>query len=334
MLEESGVGLIVTEGSPNSSVDNSLVGVDFSFRNTRLQGGRVVETHVWNQQSSTGGLSGEDRAYGIAVRSPNSTGFAGGVDYTRLEENFNPELGFVNRTGIEGIAAGIDYRHRPSAGLLRSVLFGVDAERIDLIATGALESEEIDFRLLELESRHGDELQLRRANNREVLIEPFEVSPGVIIPIGDYSFADTSIEISSADQRKLWGSIDYTTGEFYDGDRLGIEASVSWRPSGRFLTALGYEFNDIDLPYGSFVTRLASFRADVVFSPKLSWVTLLQYDNVSEIMGINLRLHWVPEPGQDGYIVINHNLDDPDRDDDFHSLSTEAAVKFSYTFRF
>lgn len=268
------------------------------------------------------------------MRSPNNTGIAGGVNYARLEENFNPGLGFVNRTGVEGYAVGTDYRLRPAEGFVRSILFGVDAERIDTIATGALESEEIDFRLVELESRQGDQLQLRRANNREVLTDPFEISPGVVIPVGDYSFADTSLELSTADQRKLWGVIDYTAGEFYDGDRFGLEAAVAWRPSGRFLMELGYEFNDIDLPYGSFVTRLARFRADVVFSPKLSWVTLLQYDNVSEILGLNLRLHWVPEPGQDGYVVINHNLEDPDRDDEFHSVTSEAAIKFSYTFRF
>lgn len=333
VLAESGVGFIVTEGSPNSNVDNSLVGVDFSFRNTRLPGGRVIETHVWNQQSTTEGLDGDDRAYGIAVRSPNSTGIAGGVEYTRLEENFNPELGFVNRTG-EGRSIETEYRLRPTEGFVRSILFGIGAERIYTIATGALESEEIDFRLLELESAYGDELQLRSSKNREILIVPFEISPGVIIPIGDYSFADTSLELGTGDQRKVWGGIDYTTGEFYDGDRFAVEAAVAWRPSGHFLMELGYEFNDIDLPYGSFVTRLASFRADVVFSPKLSWVTLLQYDNVSEILGLNLRLHWVPEPGQDGYVVINHNLEDPDRDDEFHSLSAEAAIKFSYTFRF
>jgi hypothetical protein len=97
---------------------------------------------------------------------------------------------------------------------------------------------------------------------------------------------------------------------------------------------LGYEFNDIDLPQGSFVTRLAGFRADVAFSSKLSWVTRVQYDNVSELMGVNLRLHWVPEAGRDGFIVINHNLEDFDRDDRFHSSLAETSVKFSYTFRF
>ncbi len=98
--------------------------------------------------------------------------------------------------------------------------------------------------------------------------------------------------------------------------------------------AFGYEFNDIDLPQGSFVTRLAVFRADVAFSSKLSLGTRIQYDNVSEVMGINLRLHWVPEAGREGFFVINHNLEDFDLDNRFHSALSEATAKFSYTFRF
>ena len=72
----------------------------------------------------------------------------------------------------------------------------------------------------------------------------------------------------------------------------------------------------------------------MVFSPKLSWVTLIQYDNVSEIIGVNSRMHWIPEPGREAYIVLNHNVQDLDRDNRFDSISADAAVKFNYTFRF
>ena len=39
-------------------------------------------------------------------------------------------------------------------------------------------------------------------------------------------------------------------------------------------------------------------------------------------------------PGREGFIVLNHNLDDRDRDDTFHSTYSELTLKFSYTFRF
>ena len=36
-------------------------------------------------------------------------------------------------------------------------------------------------------------------------------------------------------------------------------------------------------------------------------------------MGINLRLHWVPEAGREGFLVLNHDLEDRDLDNRFHS---------------
>jgi Domain of unknown function (DUF5916)/Carbohydrate family 9 binding domain-like len=334
VLRESSVGFITTEGDPRSNLDNSLQGLDFVFRNTRLPRGRAFEANVWGQQSDTQDSDDEDSAYGFRVSAPNNTGMRAALRYAHLEENFTPGLGFVNRKGIDELDVGTEYTYRPARGLLRSVLFGINAERVETIATGELESQELDFQLLELEGRQGDLLELRRTRNREVLVEPFEISEGVVIIPGDYSFNETNLEISTGDQRKLWGNLDYTIGDFYDGDRVEVEASLSWRPSGRLRTQLSYDINDIHLPAGAFVTRLVRFRTDVVFSPRLSWVTLIQYDNVSEIIGINTRLHWVPEPGREGYLVLNRNVQDLDRDNRFDALSAEAAIKFNYTFRF
>jgi len=87
------------------------------------------------------------------------------------------------------------------------------------------------------------------------------------------------------------------------------------------------------LPDGDFVVRLTSLRAELVFSSTLSWVNLVQYDNVSETLGFNSRLHWIPRAGREGFIVLNHNLADPEKDNSFESTSADIAVKFSYTWR-
>jgi hypothetical protein len=63
-------------------------------------------------------------------------------------------------------------------------------------------------------------------------------------------------------------------------------------------------------------------------------VNLLQYDNVSETMGINMRLHWIPEEGQEIFFVINQIMEDYDRDNHFRSEFTDITTKFSYTFRY
>ena len=73
---------------------------------------------------------------------------------------------------------------------------------------------------------------------------------------------------------------------------------------------------------------------DVIFSSKWSWVNLIQYDNVSDTAGVNLRLHWIPQAGREVFFVINQNLEDFDTDGSFHSLVTDYTAKVSYTFRF
>jgi hypothetical protein len=334
VLEESTVGLIATEGDPSSNVDNSVVGADFAYRNTRLAAGRLLESNAWMQQSDTPGLTGDDQAYGLGVQIPNSIGLGGGFRFSHLEENFKPALGFVNRLGIDQYNIGMQYRIRPREGYLRLIEAGINARRVQRIADGELESQRVRLRLTQLESRQGDELQFDHATNKEVLFEGFEISEGVVIPVGSYTFDEFRIELETADQRKVWGNLNVRRGDFYSGTRDEIEASIAWRPSGRLFTELGYQYNEIDLPEGAFETRLAQFRTEVVFSSTLSWVTLIQYDNVSETIGINSRVHWIPEAGREAFVVLNHNLQDLDRDNEFHSSFAEAAIKFNYTFRF
>ena len=333
LLAESNVGMIVTEGDPNSNVDNSLVGLDFLYRNSRLPGGRLVEVNAWLQKSDTEGVHDKQNAYGFRLGMPNNSGFRGGLRFTHLEDNFNPGLGFVNRVGINQVNFGLQYTHRPREGYLRSILGGFNGDRVERIS-GELQSSSLRWRLMELENRLGDKLRLQHSTNQEVLDEPFEISNGIVLPIGSYSFATTRFELQTGDQRKLSGSLGAQRGDFYDGDRNEIDVAVAWRPSGHLRTSLSYQYNDISLLEGRFETRLVEFRTDVAFSSKLSWVTRLQYDNVSELAGINVRLHWIPQAGREAFFIVNHTLQSSVLDNRFESLQSEAAVKLAYTFRF
>ena len=79
---------------------------------------------------------------------------------------------------------------------------------------------------------------------------------------------------------------------------------------------------------------MVRLQLDAVFSSTLSWTNLIQYDNQSETIGFNSRLHWIPEAGREGYLVLNHNLQDLDKDNTFHTSFHEVTLKYSYTFRF
>ncbi|HLF12522.1 MAG TPA: carbohydrate binding family 9 domain-containing protein [Gammaproteobacteria bacterium] len=339
VLGESALGMIVTDGDPQSNLDNTLAGADFRYRNSRLPGGRLLEGQAWLQQTDSEGIDGDDRAFGLGVSMPNSAGWRGSFSTRQVEENFNPAVGFVDRVGVRDYAADFGFQRRFVGRWLRSLYRGFDGYRVERLDTGGVESQVFGFRLT-MQNNTQDNIFTRAVANREVLREDFAIytaadgSRQVIIPAGDYTFTDYRVGLDSGDQRSLALRFAVSWGEFYAGDRIQPNVEFGWRPSEHFRLGLNYQVNDIELPQGDFMVRLSSLRLQLVFSSTLSWVNLIQYDNLSETVGINSRLHWIPQAGREGFIVLNHNLADRDQNDSFHSTNADMSVKFSYTWRY
>jgi hypothetical protein len=349
ILAESTIGAILTQGDPKSNADNTLIGLDFLYRNTRIEG-QTIEAEAWYQQSDTklGGVNvdaeslyspleeveiheGDDAAWGVSARLRNETKLRGRLMVKELEENFNPALGFVNRQGVRYYIGEVGYNFRPQHDLLREIDTGVTFTRIE-DTQGNLQTSNLDVDLINFENHAGDHLSIDYARNREVLTEPFPIFENVDIPVGSYSWDTYSFRIIGADQRKLsmMGSI--SKGTDFNGDRWEFMGGLTWRPTKHFAVLAEYNYNDFDLPYGKFETRLMSLNTDVVFSDTLSWRTIIQYDNISRDLGIHSRLHFLPEAGRDLYLVINHNF--LHSDDDYRSTRSDIVVKLNYTIRF
>jgi hypothetical protein len=338
VLEESNVGFIVTNGDPGSNRDNSVYGLDFRYLNTRLASGQQIEGDAWYQMSDTPGLEGDAASFGWGLRSPNNSGLRGGIAFKEVQRNFNPAMGYINRANIRDWSADSGFTHFfRTGGFLQSGYAGVDAQRVNLIS-GGLQSEVVQLRLLELQANTRDSMSLSWTTNREVVRNPFTLysEPGRTVSVqpGDYSFNESSIGFNTANQRRYSGSLRFTNGDFYNGSRNNINASFSWIQSRFFVMSSSFDWNDISLPQGEFITRLASLTTQVAFSNTLFWVNLVQYDNVSEEIGFNTRLQWIPEAGQEGFIVLNYNMQDKDKDNMFEAQAADLSIKFKYTFRY
>ena len=341
VLEESAIGVIVTDGDPRSNLDSTLVGTDFRYRNSRLPGGRLLESHAWYQETDNEGVTGENRAYGVGISLPTAIGWRASYQQKVIEENFFPAVGFIDRVGVRDQQALFGYQHRTqgSDAWLRGIYEGVDYYRLTRLDTGTLDTEVINLRL-SFDSNTNDRAFINYFFNHEILLDDFVIyrAPDtprqVAVAAGDYRFENIRLGVFSGSQRRISLGGSYTFGDFYNGTTDQYNAQFNWRPSERFRFGVSYRVNEVDLPQDSFTVRLATVRAEVVFSSTLSWVNLIQYDNVSENIGFNSRLHWIPQAGREGFIVFNHNLVDADRNDSFHSANADMSVKFSYTFRF
>ncbi|MBX2850036.1 MAG: carbohydrate binding family 9 domain-containing protein [Acidiferrobacterales bacterium] len=329
---ESKLGFITTYGNPRGDEDNSLIGADFNYIDTR-RFGRTVDAEIWYQKTDSEGLDGDDDAFGAQLKLPSSQGINGELSYLQIADNFNPALGFVNRGNIKQIESEISYISRFSSdSWILTTESGIGYSRISDI-DGNVESEELDIELVELETRTEEVYSLNYFDIREVLFEPFEIADGVVIPVGDYSFKRYGAEIETAQQRTVAAVIEFEGGEFYGGDLTTYALGLGWQPNRNFYGLLEFEYNDIKLPQGEFSTRLLRLETEVAFNLEWSWINNIQYDNQSDSLGVNSRLQWIPKAGQEFYLIYNGGWLD-DEIDGFEKVGQSATIKLNYTIRF
>ncbi|MDZ7767907.1 MAG: sugar-binding protein [Woeseiaceae bacterium] len=333
VLDESSVGVIATHGNPVADVGNSLVGADFRYLNTQFSRDRTLVGSLWYQHTDTDGVAGESAAFGTGFSVPARRGWQASIGASEIQRNYNPALGFANRTGIRQYEAELGYNWRPLGSWLRSVTSEVALWRVDAI-DGGLESQDLRIGLFEFENQAADHLRGDYHLRRERLLAPFEIAAGVVIPAGDYSFETACIGTASGEHRVLSGKVSACGGDFYDGTRTETNVDLVWRPSPHLRMGAGFEWNDIALANGAFITRLARLRADIAFTATWYWENLVQYDNVSETIGVNSILRWVPEAGREMVFVMNRQVEDFDRDNRFDALYSELRFKLGYTIRF
>ena len=237
------------------------------------------------------------------------------------------------RTDIAATSAELGHTWRPQNGWLRRIETEVEAEFVEPI-DGDERSREVVLKLFEAQNQTADTLTLEQVFVEEEFVEPFEISEGIVIPGGDYHFDHACLTLYTGEQRVLATESTVCDGGFYDGDIFVFETSMTWRPSKHLKVTFGGEYNDVDLPQGRFITRLAMLNLDIAFNTAWSWENFLQYDNVSDTAGLNSILRWIPRAGREAVVAVNSLQEDFDRDGRFRTLASDLTVKMSYTFRF
>jgi len=337
VLSESKVGVIMTEGDPNSESDSTLAGADFNYRNTRFSDSHSLTGDFWYQQSDTEGVDGDDKAYSLQAQlSTSGTGFGGRLRYTYLGDEFDPALGFANRTGIEQLTGFVNWRYfLRDHPLIRNNFGFFSFSRTERNDTGEMQSEDFFWRIITISSHSGDQLEIQVEREREGLQVPFQIRPGIVIPASKYAFDSFKVALNTTNQRNFSPDISYKQGDFYNGDRREVGLGLDWTASRNLTLAFSYDYTDVIMPEGNFVSRLVSLDMNIAFNARWSWINLMQYDNGSDTVGLNSRLHWEPKAGEDLYIVLNYNTDSPDGA--FRGLQvreSEVVLKYTRNFRF
>jgi hypothetical protein len=239
----------------------------------------------------------------------------------------------VPRVGIRKTDLSIQFQPRPDRWGIRQFFFELQPEVVTNLRN-EVETWSVFTAPFNLRTESGDELQWNYVPQFERLNEPFEVSPGVVIPPGSYRWTRYRAEVETATKRPWVVEAAWGWGGFYAGTLRQLELGVTLKPNTHVAVSAQAERNDVTLPQGRFYTEILTIRADYNFTPNVSWANLTQYDNESRIAGWQSRFRWILRPGNDLFLVVNRGWFRTLDDGRFEPLFDRESAKLQYTFRF
>ena len=125
----------------------------------------------------------------------------------------------------------------------------------------------------------------------------------------DYTYSSGSISYNS-DRRKPWQiQMRAEYGQFYNGTKLTLNGSLSFRKQPYVSIAMNYNYNHIEMPMPFIPTDLILLgpRIDLTFTKNLFWTTFFQYNKQVDNINLNTRVQWRFAPVSDFFLVYTDN---------------------------
>ncbi|HTF90506.1 MAG TPA: DUF5916 domain-containing protein [Planctomycetota bacterium] len=326
--EQWTVGGIVTRGDPGTDQENLLYGFDANWRTNDGFSGRRTTASVWFLDTDTQGSTGDSSAVGASVNYPNDL-WRWHLGAKQIDDNFHPALGFVPRTGVRIYDGQLSVNPR-IGGEVRQLSFGI-TNQLFTDLDDEVETNAFTATLIGVEFDSGDELALDLDLTREVLDQPFAITPSVTVPADTYDDTGLRLEFESSLKRPVSLVAAVTAGGFLGGDSVRWSMALDLRPSSLINAGLQWEQSNISFDTGDVETQVARLRLNFNFTPDLSWNNFLQWDSESDEFGLNSRWRWILTPGQEFFLVFNQIEANTDS---LHPVEQQVAFKASYTLRF
>ena len=335
IFARSGIGVLFGNRSQAvlSGGSNQTYGADASL--SFLQDASLVGYYA---KTRTRGLTGNDQSYQARLRY-NGDEWGTQLDHLLVGDDFNPEIGFVQRRGFRQSSASVRWSPRPeSIGWVRQLTFQGNFNYFENEQTGFVESRDAGGRF-QIELENSDRFSVNFTDSYENLIQDTPIS-GAIIPAGRYSFRDVEVGYNFGSQRRISGNLSVRRGTFYTGEitsvrldraRIEILPQLSVEPS--------VEFNWIDLPdqqafAGEFNQHVARTRVTYSLTPRTFLSGLVQYNSGTRRVSGNFRFRWEWAPGSEFFLVFTEERNTDILDRWSAPLNRGLVIKVNRLFRF
>jgi hypothetical protein len=289
--------------------------------------GKGLQLNSFVAKTDTPGLKGNDTAiFGrIAYRDPAWNLW---LNYLDVGDNFNAEVGFVQRRGVKTTKAYFSPTPRPGVGGIRMlepmiVITYITDQQNRMV--GRTQHFMNGFYM-----QDGSFFNVIYQRDLDVLDAPFHIAKDVTIPAGSYKFDEATFTYNTNPAKRVYERFTWNPMAFYDGTKQAVSAAVGVRGGSHLSSELSFSRNDVKLPFGDFVSNLGILRVDYAMSPRATIRSLTQYNSLTHEVTNSVRFNFIYRPGSDIYIVYNDLAQTGLPVDVFKPSDRQIVVKINY----
>jgi hypothetical protein len=327
------MGIDKRSGNPQDSF-NQTGGIDTRlvfFKNWFVDA-HLADTRSPGNPSGTSG-SAIDAGASLSYR---SNWLDGIIERRKIGPNFNPEVGFIERTDSNELFANLNFKIRPEVANIRELQFeGFILHAPDTHNQVQTQEWQNTFRAEFNNGAYTDDDIVDVFTQR--ITAPFHIYKNVFIPNGVYHFTRHQLTYGSGQDRRFTYNFFERFGSYYGGTLNEFRAQANYRPTLKFSISASETWDRFRLPLqnGKFSVVLASLQANYSFTRFLTFTSLIQMDTSNtQAVSTNLRLRYNYRPDSDLYVIYNVGTQ-------FASIAaanppqvreTRLAVKWTYSF--
>jgi hypothetical protein len=330
LSSRSRVGLIAIQriATKNGADRNHTLGVD-----GRVGAGDAWTLDWWGAKTVTPTRGTDDLGYSTRIAYQTGS-WNNNARIVQVGRDFNPEVGFLNRSGgyrFYEVSLMRLYRN-PALKWLKDWnphgyfrgYFGLDS--------AFYQSGQVHVDVTELELANGGRIGPEFNVYHEGLQKPFAIARTVTLPVGSYDWAAYGFDWSSNPSAPLSITLRGDFGPFYNGTRNGGNATIIFRRGATLTSSLLLDYNEVRLDQGSFTRYLVGTRFGFYFTPRVFLLSLVQYNNQARVFTANARFGWLFTAGTGLYVVFNDGHEADGVFDWVRPQARSLVVKFTRQF--
>lgn len=332
------IGGIVTSRIGNKNSWNTAYGIDGIFRLFRddyliFKWAQSFQDDLKNQMASL-----EPSKIYVTWDRRSNDGIGYNLSYSKSGENFNPGIGYEQRTNYTRFGDRVQYGWIPSdSSKLQNHQAFVEGFLFTHNNDGEVESSQIGLGWqFTTNLNSAGSIAIKRFT--EDVTESFSISEDAKVPIGKYTFYGLQFEYNLRRGKPYRINTTFDAGSFYDGRNISMSLKPVANISAHLQLEGKYQINWIEFPDRNqkFTGHIGRLKISAFLNNKLSLISLAQYNSAIDKIITNIRFRFNPQEGHDLYIVYDEDFN-TNRERETPTLpgsnSRTIMLKYSYTFK-